>query len=53
MNICEHYGYRLKMSTWNPSDEDIVSTDPIEFDIDPIEFDILIKFYMDPITKMN
>nr|YP_010162806.1 acetyl-CoA carboxylase carboxyltransferase beta subunit [Hardenbergia violacea]QRI60515.1 acetyl-CoA carboxylase carboxyltransferase beta subunit [Hardenbergia violacea] len=43
MNICEHCGYHLKMSssdrielsidpgTWNPMDEDIVSLDPIEF----------------------
>nr|QVX30501.1 acetyl-CoA carboxylase carboxyltransferase beta subunit [Myroxylon balsamum] len=47
MNICEHCGYHLKMSssdrielsidpgTWNPMDEDMVSLDPIEFD----EFD--------------
>nr|YP_010161975.1 acetyl-CoA carboxylase beta subunit [Dahlstedtia araripensis]QRI59684.1 acetyl-CoA carboxylase beta subunit [Dahlstedtia araripensis] len=43
MNICEHCGYHLKMSssdriefsidpgTWNPMDEDMVSLDPIEF----------------------
>nr|YP_010159225.1 acetyl-CoA carboxylase carboxyltransferase beta subunit [Philenoptera violacea]QRG31504.1 acetyl-CoA carboxylase carboxyltransferase beta subunit [Philenoptera violacea] len=43
MNICEHCGYNLKMSssdrielsidpgTWNPMDEDMVSLDPIEF----------------------
>nr|YP_010127139.1 AccD [Alhagi sparsifolia]QPO07256.1 AccD [Alhagi sparsifolia] len=43
MNICEHCGYHLKMSssdriellidpgTWNPLDEDMVSLDPIEF----------------------
>lgn len=43
MNICEHCGYHLKMSssdrielsidpgTWNPIDEDMVSLDPIEF----------------------
>nr|YP_009767922.1 acetyl-CoA carboxylase beta subunit [Pterogyne nitens]QIS98540.1 acetyl-CoA carboxylase beta subunit [Pterogyne nitens] len=43
MNICEHCGYHLKMSssdrielsidpgTWNPMDEDMVSMDPIEF----------------------
>ena len=43
MNICEHCGYYLKMSssdrielsidpgTWNPMDEDMVSLDPIEF----------------------
>jgi acetyl-CoA carboxylase carboxyl transferase subunit beta len=43
MNICEQCGYHLKMSssdgielmidqgTWNPMDEDMVSTDPIEF----------------------
>nr|YP_010439148.1 acetyl-CoA carboxylase beta subunit [Cassia fistula]UTC30791.1 acetyl-CoA carboxylase beta subunit [Cassia fistula] len=43
MNICEHCGYHLKMSssdrielsidpgTWNPMDEDMVSVDPIEF----------------------
>ena len=44
MNICEHCGYHLKMSssdrielsidpgTWNPMDEDMISLDPIEFD---------------------
>nr|YP_010286970.1 acetyl-CoA carboxylase carboxyltransferase beta subunit [Limnobium laevigatum]UKT61006.1 acetyl-CoA carboxylase carboxyltransferase beta subunit [Limnobium laevigatum] len=44
MNICEECGYHLKMSssdriellidpgTWNPMNEDMVSTDPIEFD---------------------
>lgn len=43
MNICDECGYHLKMSsseriellmdpgTWNPMDEDMVSTDPIEF----------------------
>nr|YP_009769435.1 acetyl-CoA carboxylase beta subunit [Delonix regia]QIT00137.1 acetyl-CoA carboxylase beta subunit [Delonix regia]QRH18702.1 acetyl-CoA carboxylase carboxyltransferase beta subunit [Delonix regia] len=43
MNICEHCGYHLKMSssdriellidpgTWNPMDEDMVPVDPIEF----------------------
>nr|YP_009440852.1 acetyl-CoA carboxylase [Japonolirion osense]AHH24322.1 acetyl-CoA carboxylase [Japonolirion osense]CUS18806.1 acetyl-CoA carboxylase [Japonolirion osense] len=43
MNICEHCGYHLKMSssdrielsidpgTWDPMDEDMVSMDPIEF----------------------
>nr|QVX29673.1 acetyl-CoA carboxylase carboxyltransferase beta subunit [Parkinsonia aculeata] len=43
MNICEHCGYHLKMSssdriellidpgTWNPIDEDMVPVDPIEF----------------------
>nr|YP_010374406.1 acetyl-CoA carboxylase carboxyltransferase beta subunit [Pancratium maritimum]QWW90118.1 acetyl-CoA carboxylase carboxyltransferase beta subunit [Pancratium maritimum] len=43
MNICEQCGYHLKMSssdriellidpgTWDPMDEDMVSTDPIEF----------------------
>nr|QJQ78359.1 acetyl-CoA carboxylase beta subunit [Hedysarum petrovii] len=43
MNICEHCGYHLKMSssdriellidpgTWNPMDEDMVSLDPIDF----------------------
>nr|UZU68901.1 acetyl-CoA carboxylase beta subunit [Pisum sativum subsp. elatius] len=44
MNICEHCGEHLKMSssdridlsidrdTWNPMDEDMVSVDPIKFD---------------------
>nr|YP_010416605.1 acetyl-CoA carboxylase carboxyltransferase beta subunit [Campylotropis thomsonii]USC53813.1 acetyl-CoA carboxylase carboxyltransferase beta subunit [Campylotropis thomsonii] len=43
MNICEHCGHHLKMSssdriellidpgTWNPMDEDMISLDPIEF----------------------
>nr|QWW89566.1 acetyl-CoA carboxylase carboxyltransferase beta subunit [Gentiana leucomelaena] len=43
MNLCEHCGYHLKMSssdridllidpgTWDPMDEDMVSLDPIEF----------------------
>nr|YP_009429895.1 acetyl-CoA carboxylase beta subunit [Carmichaelia australis]ASY01225.1 acetyl-CoA carboxylase beta subunit [Carmichaelia australis] len=46
MNICEHCGYHLKMSssdriellidpgTWNPMDEYMVSVDPIEFHSD-------------------
>lgn len=46
MNICEQCGYHLKMSsserielpidrgTWNPMDEDMVSLDPIEFDLE-------------------
>nr|QHN53602.1 acetyl-CoA carboxylase carboxyltransferase beta subunit [Parietaria debilis] len=44
LNICEHCGWHLKMSssdriellidpgTWDPMDEDMVSLDPIEFD---------------------
>nr|YP_009138717.1 acetyl-CoA carboxylase carboxyltransferase beta subunit [Lathyrus ochroleucus]AIK21011.1 acetyl-CoA carboxylase carboxyltransferase beta subunit [Lathyrus ochroleucus] len=44
MNICEHCGEHLKMSssdrielsidpgTWNPMDEEMISLDPIEFD---------------------
>nr|YP_010418965.1 acetyl-CoA carboxylase carboxyltransferase beta subunit [Elatostema parvum]USG52157.1 acetyl-CoA carboxylase carboxyltransferase beta subunit [Elatostema parvum] len=44
MNICEHCGWYMKMSssdriellidtgTWDPMDEDMVSLDPIEFD---------------------
>nr|YP_009947823.1 acetyl-CoA carboxylase carboxyltransferase beta subunit [Cerbera manghas]QOH92360.1 acetyl-CoA carboxylase carboxyltransferase beta subunit [Cerbera manghas] len=53
MNICEECGYHLKMSssdrielsidpgTWHPMDEDMVSLDPIEFDLDEeIEFDL-------------
>nr|QTI91422.1 acetyl-CoA carboxylase beta subunit [Ferocactus setispinus] len=44
LNICEHCGFNLKLSslerielpidqgTWNPMDEDMISTDPIEFD---------------------
>nr|YP_009681144.1 acetyl-CoA carboxylase carboxyltransferase beta subunit [Sagittaria trifolia]YP_010518668.1 acetyl-CoA carboxylase carboxyltransferase beta subunit [Sagittaria graminea]QDG01483.1 acetyl-CoA carboxylase carboxyltransferase beta subunit [Sagittaria trifolia]UDZ59272.1 acetyl-coA carboxylase beta subunit [Sagittaria trifolia]UXO94282.1 acetyl-CoA carboxylase carboxyltransferase beta subunit [Sagittaria graminea] len=53
MNICEHCGYHLKMSssdriellvdpgTWDPINEDMISMDPIEFDseTDPSEFD--------------
>ncbi|GAU37453.1 hypothetical protein TSUD_206890 [Trifolium subterraneum] len=53
MNICEHCGYHLKMSssdrlellvdpgTWNPLDEYMVSLDPIEFNSeeDPYRLD--------------
>nr|YP_009141483.1 acetyl-CoA carboxylase carboxyltransferase beta subunit [Lathyrus tingitanus]AIL56009.1 acetyl-CoA carboxylase carboxyltransferase beta subunit [Lathyrus tingitanus] len=54
MNICEHCGEHLKMTssdrielsidpgTWNPMDEDMVSLDPIQFDsieLDSIELD--------------
>nr|YP_010555789.1 acetyl-CoA carboxylase subunit beta [Orobanche coerulescens]UYR95021.1 acetyl-CoA carboxylase subunit beta [Orobanche coerulescens] len=53
MNICEHCGYHLKMSsferievlldpdTWDPMYEDMTSLDPIEWDYeeDPIEWD--------------
>nr|YP_009486389.1 acetyl-CoA carboxylase carboxyltransferase beta subunit [Barklya syringifolia]AWB12612.1 acetyl-CoA carboxylase carboxyltransferase beta subunit [Barklya syringifolia] len=54
MNICEHCGFHLKMTsldriellidqgTWNPMDEDMVSLDPIEWDsseFDPDEED--------------
>nr|YP_009307053.1 acetyl-CoA carboxylase beta subunit [Ludwigia octovalvis]AOR53466.1 acetyl-CoA carboxylase beta subunit [Ludwigia octovalvis] len=46
MNICEYCGYHLKMTssdridllvdpdTWDPMDEDMVSLDPIEFDLE-------------------
>nr|QHN53169.1 acetyl-CoA carboxylase carboxyltransferase beta subunit [Elatostema laevissimum var. laevissimum] len=46
MNICEHCGWYVKMSssdriellidpgTWDPMDEDMVSLDPIEFDLE-------------------
>nr|YP_009569118.1 acetyl-CoA carboxylase carboxyltransferase beta subunit [Calandrinia eremaea]QBC66859.1 acetyl-CoA carboxylase carboxyltransferase beta subunit [Calandrinia eremaea] len=58
MNICEHCGDHLKMSsserielpidpgTWSPMDEDMLSLDPIEFDLeedgipDEDEFDL-------------
>ena len=52
MNICEQCGYHLKMSsserieglidpgTWDPMDEDMVSIDPIQWDLeDPIEWE--------------
>nr|YP_010316972.1 acetyl-CoA carboxylase carboxyl transferase [Rhomboda moulmeinensis]UNB13624.1 acetyl-CoA carboxylase carboxyl transferase [Rhomboda moulmeinensis] len=58
MNICEYCGYHLKMSssdrikllidpdTWESMDEDMVSIDPIEFDI---EFDSEEEPYRDRI----
>nr|QVX30922.1 acetyl-CoA carboxylase carboxyltransferase beta subunit [Dialium guineense] len=57
MNICEHCGYHLKMSsserielsidpgTWNPMDEDIVSMDPIEFHSEEEPYKDRIDFY--------
>nr|UDY72260.1 acetyl-CoA carboxylase subunit beta [Hancockia uniflora] len=56
MNICEHCGYHLKMSssdrmelfidpgTWEPMDEDMVSMD------DPVEFHSEEEPYIDPIS---
>nr|YP_009558949.1 acetyl-CoA carboxylase carboxyltransferase beta subunit [Calypso bulbosa var. occidentalis]QBA90976.1 acetyl-CoA carboxylase carboxyltransferase beta subunit [Calypso bulbosa var. occidentalis] len=57
MNICEHCGYHLKMSssdrielfidpgTWEPMDEDIVSIDPIEFHSEEEPYIDRISFY--------
>nr|QVX30088.1 acetyl-CoA carboxylase carboxyltransferase beta subunit [Sweetia fruticosa] len=57
MNICEHCGYHLKMSssdrielsidpgTWNPMDEDMVSLDPIEFHSEEEPYKDRIDFY--------
>nr|YP_010286803.1 acetyl-CoA carboxylase carboxyltransferase beta subunit [Hydrocharis dubia]UKT60839.1 acetyl-CoA carboxylase carboxyltransferase beta subunit [Hydrocharis dubia] len=77
MNICEDCGYHLNMvssdriellidpGTWNPMNEDMVSTDPIEFDnevefdnedmvsTDPIEFDNEDMVSTDPIEFDN
>nr|QNT11143.1 acetyl-CoA carboxylase carboxyltransferase beta subunit [Calanthe davidii] len=57
MNICEHCGYHLKMSssdrielfidpgTWEPMDEDMVSTNPIEFHSEEEPYIDRISFY--------
>lgn len=57
LNICEQCGYHLKMSsseriellidpgTWDPLDEDIVSTDPIEFHSEEEPYRDRIDFY--------
>nr|UDP54240.1 acetyl-CoA carboxylase carboxyltransferase beta subunit [Paphiopedilum primulinum] len=57
MNICEHCGYHLKMSssdrikllidpdTWEPMDEDMVSMDPIEFHSEEEPYTDRIFFY--------
>nr|UWV18831.1 acetyl-CoA carboxylase beta subunit [Hebestigma cubense var. cubense] len=57
INICEHCGYHLKMSsserielsidpgTWNPMDEDMVSLDPIEFHSEEEPYKDRIDFY--------
>nr|YP_009270204.1 acetyl-CoA carboxylase carboxyltransferase beta subunit [Neottia listeroides]ANT73112.1 acetyl-CoA carboxylase carboxyltransferase beta subunit [Neottia listeroides] len=57
MNICEHCGYHLKMSssdrielfldpgTWEPMDEDMVSVDPIEFQSEEEPYIDRIYFY--------
>nr|YP_010477473.1 acetyl-CoA carboxylase carboxyltransferase beta subunit [Polystachya dendrobiiflora]UVI17849.1 acetyl-CoA carboxylase carboxyltransferase beta subunit [Polystachya dendrobiiflora] len=57
MNICEHCGYHLKMSssdrielfidpgTWEPMDEDMVSIDPIEFHSEEEPYTDRISFY--------
>lgn len=57
MNICEHCGYHLKMSssyiislfldpgTWEPMDEDMVSIDPIEFHSEEEPYIDRISFY--------
>nr|UDZ59266.1 acetyl-coA carboxylase beta subunit [Ranalisma rostratum]UDZ59267.1 acetyl-coA carboxylase beta subunit [Ranalisma rostratum] len=57
MNICEHCGYHLKMSssdriellvdpgTWDPINEDMVSTDPIEFHSEEEPYRDRIDFY--------
>nr|YP_009566485.1 acetyl-CoA carboxylase carboxyltransferase beta subunit [Palmorchis pabstii]QBB10074.1 acetyl-CoA carboxylase carboxyltransferase beta subunit [Palmorchis pabstii] len=57
MNICEHCGYHLKMSssdrielfidpgTWEPMDEDMVSINPIEFHSEEEPYRDRIHFY--------
>nr|QKV48027.1 acetyl-CoA carboxylase carboxyltransferase beta subunit [Tipularia josephi] len=57
MNICEHCGYHLKMSssdriklfidpgTWKPMDEDMISIDPIEFHSEEEPYIDRISFY--------
>nr|YP_010471721.1 acetyl-CoA carboxylase subunit beta [Nervilia aragoana]UVG41078.1 acetyl-CoA carboxylase subunit beta [Nervilia aragoana] len=57
MNICEHCGYHLKMSssdrielfidpgTWEPMDEDMISMDPIEFNSEEEPYIDRISFY--------
>lgn len=57
MNICEHCGYHLQMSssdriellidrgTWNPMDEDMVSGDPIKFRSEEELYKDRIYFY--------
>nr|YP_006503698.1 acetyl-CoA carboxylase carboxyltransferase beta subunit [Erycina pusilla]AEJ72504.1 acetyl-CoA carboxylase carboxyltransferase beta subunit [Erycina pusilla] len=57
MNICEHCGYHLKMSssdriellidpgTWEPMDKDMVSMDPIEFHSEEEPYIDRISFY--------
>nr|YP_010892261.1 AccD [Ludwigia prostrata]WJO89957.1 AccD [Ludwigia prostrata] len=57
MNICEHCGYHLKMTssdriellvdpgTWDPMDEDMVSLDPIEFDSEEEPYQDRINSY--------
>nr|UKO32271.1 acetyl-CoA carboxylase carboxyltransferase beta subunit [Evolvulus alsinoides] len=52
MNLCEHCGYHVKMSssdriellidpgTWDPMDDDMVSLDPIQFDSDDSDLDL-------------
>nr|YP_009566402.1 acetyl-CoA carboxylase carboxyltransferase beta subunit [Neottia cordata]QBB09991.1 acetyl-CoA carboxylase carboxyltransferase beta subunit [Neottia cordata] len=59
MNICEHCGYHLKMSssdrielfidpgTWEPMDEDMVSMDPIEFQSEEEPYRDRIYFYQE------
>nr|YP_009574468.1 acetyl-CoA carboxylase carboxyltransferase beta subunit [Neottia japonica]QBF57829.1 acetyl-CoA carboxylase carboxyltransferase beta subunit [Neottia japonica] len=59
MNICEHCGYHLKMSssdrielfldpgTWEPMDEDMVSVDPIEFQSEEEPYRDRIYFYQE------
>nr|WLS51348.1 acetyl-CoA carboxylase carboxyltransferase beta subunit [Persicaria amphibia]WLS51434.1 acetyl-CoA carboxylase carboxyltransferase beta subunit [Persicaria amphibia] len=57
MNVCDECGYHLKMSsserielsidpgTWDPMDEDMVSTDPIEFHSEEEPYKDRIKSY--------
>nr|YP_009771257.1 acetyl-CoA carboxylase carboxyltransferase beta subunit [Smithia erubescens]QIT01959.1 acetyl-CoA carboxylase carboxyltransferase beta subunit [Smithia erubescens] len=57
MNICEHCGYHLRMSssdrielsidpgTWNPMDEDMISLDPIKFHSEEEPYKDRINFY--------
>nr|YP_009109286.1 acetyl-CoA carboxylase carboxyltransferase beta subunit [Corallorhiza odontorhiza]AIW51755.1 acetyl-CoA carboxylase carboxyltransferase beta subunit [Corallorhiza odontorhiza] len=57
MNICEHCGFHLKMSssdriellidpgTWEPMDEDMVSMDPVEFHSEEEPYIDRISFY--------
>nr|WRH31681.1 acetyl-CoA carboxylase carboxyltransferase beta subunit [Pereskia aculeata] len=53
MSSSDRIDFLIDPGTWTPMDEDMVSTDPIQFDIDPIQLGIPVEFYVNNITLFH